>query len=135
MELLHLNKHIILHLNSIYLPIINKYVKHILIIDRHLIIKMLKYTSRTLFVYEPRPPVDNISGATYIGVPQNVFIMVCASTNFDKPKSDTLAKVISALLANNIFSGYNCLKKIKYICVCVCTYIRILLLHIFTYIK
>lgn len=115
MELLHLNKHIKLHLDSIYLPKINKYVKHISIIDQHLKIKMLKYISHTLFVYEPRPPVNNISGATYIGVPQNVFIMVCASTNFDKPKSDTLAKVISALLANNIFSGYDCLTKNIYI--------------------
>jgi hypothetical protein len=41
-----------------------------------------------------------------MGVPQNVFIIVLVSTNFDIPKSDTLAKVISELLANNIFSGY-----------------------------
>jgi len=41
-----------------------------------------------------------------MGVPQNVFIIVLAFTNFDIPKSDTLAKVISELLANNIFSGY-----------------------------
>ena len=41
------------------------------------------------FVYAPAPAVLRISGARYVGVPQNVFIMEPASMNFDRPKSVT----------------------------------------------
>ena len=40
-------------------------------------------------VYCPLPAVRRISGARYVGVPQNVFIIDPASTNFDNPKSVT----------------------------------------------
>jgi hypothetical protein len=79
---------------------------HAVVVCTYQMNKMIpRLQTSTCAVYEPMPLVCSTSGATYSGVPQKVFMILCEFTNLERPKSDTFISVSRLSLDSRIFSG------------------------------